>query len=55
MNEIKEVWVIDGVNQEFSSKEAAEQFLLEAMRENGDQVTFYGMPYKWNGLCEGRR
>jgi len=50
-----ETWVIDGVNQDFSSKAEAEQFLLELMQENGDTVCLYGMPYKWNGLCEGRR
>ena len=50
-----ETWVIDGVNQEFNSKQDAEQFLLELMKENGDSVSFYGMPYKWDGVCEGRR
>lgn len=50
-----ETWVIDGVNQDFSSKAEAEQFLLELMQENGDTVCLYGLPYKWNGVCEGRR
>lgn len=55
MSEIKETWVIDGVEKHFTSEDDATQFLLELMRENGDTVCLYGLPYKWNGLCEGRR